>query len=361
MKKIVFQANHLSLRGTEIAIFDYAFHNQKFLGNESVVLYDVNSIENSPLVLRKFQKMCRVIPYISQSDLICKIDKLKPDFVYTLKSGSKNGLVSCGAPLIVHAVFPTSLSEIHGASYAFVSEWLSDVCSNNLVPFVPHMVDMPNLMDDLRGYLNIPKNDLVLGNYGGSNSFNVPSALSSVRKLLTLRSDIWFIFMNIPIFINHPRAIFLPGTASIQDKVKFINTSDAMLHARKLGESFGLACAEFSSRNKPILTYSKSPQRNHLKVLGDKALKYSNEKELCEILLSINRGEIRNQVWDCYTTLFSPEAVMRKFNHHLIIEAIKSDGTSKIQYLPKFKDKFHIYKSFLKQKYYSAIQNVENY
>jgi uridine kinase/ribulose-5-phosphate 4-epimerase/fuculose-1-phosphate aldolase len=36
-----------------------------------------------------------------------------------------------------------------------------------------------------------------------------------------------------------------------------------MLHARKVGESFGLAPAEFSIRNKPVITYANSIERSH--------------------------------------------------------------------------------------------------
>lgn len=36
----------------------------------------------------------------------------------------------------------------------------------------------------------------------------------------------------------------------------FIRTCDAMLHARMSGETFGLAIAEFSAHNRPVLTSS---------------------------------------------------------------------------------------------------------
>ena len=39
---------------------------------------------------------------------------------------------------------------------------------------------------------------------------------------------------------------FLPPTTDVERKVKFINTSDAFLHARTQGESFGMAVGEFS-------------------------------------------------------------------------------------------------------------------
>jgi hypothetical protein len=52
--KIGFHANSLFLRGTEIALHDYAFHNQTLLNNESVVFYPKKHPINE-LVFKKFQ------------------------------------------------------------------------------------------------------------------------------------------------------------------------------------------------------------------------------------------------------------------------------------------------------------------
>ena len=42
------------------------------------------------------------------------------------------------------------------------------------------------------------------------------------------------------------------------EKEAFYRTCDAMLHARRDGETFGLAVAEFSVRNKPVITKGAS-------------------------------------------------------------------------------------------------------
>ena len=34
---IVFHSNQLSLRGTEVAIYDYARYNEEYLGNNSII------------------------------------------------------------------------------------------------------------------------------------------------------------------------------------------------------------------------------------------------------------------------------------------------------------------------------------
>ena len=55
-------------------------------------------------------------------------------------------------------------------------------------------------------------------------------------------------------------------------KIKFINSCDAMLHGRSLGESFGIACGEFAIRNKPIFTYNFSRDRAHIDLLKKKII-----------------------------------------------------------------------------------------
>ena len=76
-------------------------------------------------------------------------------------------------------------------------------------------------------------------------------------------------FMNQDPFCDIDNVLFIEGTTDQEQKVAFINTCDVMIHARERGETFGLAIAEFSSQNKPIITYSLSPERCHIDILGN--------------------------------------------------------------------------------------------
>jgi hypothetical protein len=116
---------------------------------------------------------------------------------------------------------------------------------------------------------------------------------------------------------------FLPGSPDLDFKVRFINTCDAMLHARRLGESFGLACAEFSIRNRPVLTYARSLHRHHINVLADKAFLYGGRKSLLKLLLELAPADITDLDWDCYSELYTPERVMRQFENTLIDPAVR--------------------------------------
>ncbi|HYK79306.1 MAG TPA: hypothetical protein VEU95_06740 [Micropepsaceae bacterium] len=311
--KILFHSNHLGIRGTEVALFDYANSNQTILGNESVIAYDRNRQENVPQVIEKFQKHFPVHAYADFSELDGIIGTARCDRAYFIKAGNKDGKVSNTVPTLVHAVFAVPAREVHGTVFAFVSEWLSKFASNGSLPYVPHMVNLPQTDEDLRQQLNIPKDALVIASYGGEDAFNVPFVPAAIAEALQKRRDLVFLFMNYPPFLSHQRAIFLPGNPDAEFKTRFINTSDAMIHAQRLGESFGLACGEFSSRQKPVITFRGSYGRSHIEILGDKALLYNNKQELVLILLSLSKQFIGAQTWDQYSKPFAPGPVMEKF------------------------------------------------
>ncbi|MBT8578567.1 hypothetical protein G6695_04875 [Polynucleobacter paneuropaeus] len=310
--KIGFHTNGLSYRGAEIAVFDYAFHNQDFLYNESIIFYKAAS-RSEPEVIEKFKKHFKLMPYENIAQLEQLAGQNQLDLMYFIKSGERDGDLISNVPSAIHAVFPTKPQEFHGDKLAFVSQWLAKEYSNNKIPFVPHMINLPEVEGDLRESLSIPKSSTVLACYGGQDSFNLKFVHETILKVLDKRKDLYFLFMNISPFTKHERLIFLPGSTDMSFKMRFINTADGMIHARGIGESFGLACGEFSSKNKPVMTYAMSPQRSHIEILGDKALLYKGSKDLEKLLLSFS-PQIQHQTsWDAYSEHFSPKPVMEKF------------------------------------------------
>jgi hypothetical protein len=317
--RVGFHTNHLSFRGAEIAVYDYAFHNQVILQNESLVFYK-SKYQSEPTVIQKFEKQFKLFPYQDGAQLAKLAELEKLDLLYFIKSGERDGDIVDAVPCAIHAVFPTRPEEFHGDKFAFVSEWLAKECSNQKLPFVPHMIDLPDVAGDLRNELNIPKDATVVACYGGSDSFNLSFVHETIVKVLDKRKDLYFLFMNITPFAKHERLIFLPGNSEMQYKMRFINTADGMIHARGIGESFGLACGEFSIKNKPVMTYAMSPQRSHIEILGDKAMLYKGRRDLEEMFLSFNRQTQFEKNWDAYSKDFSPAAVMQKFNEVFIQE-----------------------------------------
>jgi len=311
--RILFHSNHLGLLGTEVALFDYADHCQSILGHEAAIVYDRTNAHNDPLVVEKFRQHFPVHSYVDYAEVEPLAEKLGCERIYFIKSGVPDGKVTRSIPSLVHAVYPIEIRDFHGSIFAFVSEWLSKTVTQGVTPYVPHMINLPTHEKNLRNALRIPERSLVIGSYGAHDAFDVPFAPAVIAAVMDRRSDIYFLFMNYPRAVVHERAIYLPRNPDRDFKVGFINTSDAMLHARMYGETFGLACGEFSSRNRPVITFAGSPLKSHLEILEERALVYDNERRLFDILMTLDKDFIRAGSWDCYSERFSPLAVMRKF------------------------------------------------
>ena len=142
---------------------------------------------------------------------------------------------------------------------------------------------------DLREELGIPKDALVFGRYGGEGTFDLKFVHKVIAQVARQNKNIYFLFMGTKPFVRknifrpYKNIIFLPANTDLNYKTKFINTCNAYLHARKQGESFGIAIGEFSIKNKPILTWGGSDENSHLDILGDKALIYNNTDDLIDI------------------------------------------------------------------------------
>jgi hypothetical protein len=309
--KIAFHDNALSLRGTTVAIYDWAYWTRHYLGVDPIIMYNSKNQFNDVGVIEKFSKEFPVFSYDDKSEIDTILSKNNCDAFLMEKGGKPDGIISTVAKNLVNAISICSVSDIHGDVYAMGSKWLSKI-TDYQIPYVPYMVHLPDVEGDMREELSIPKDALVFGRNGGWETFDLPFVKKAIEQVLSERSDIWFVFQFTQPFIEHERVIHLPGSSDMNTKVKFINTCDVMLHARQVGESFGLSCAEFSIRNKPIITYLNSPERNHIDTLGEKGIYFETESDILHILRNLDKEEINSLEWNCYQD-YTPEKVSQKF------------------------------------------------
>jgi hypothetical protein len=310
--KIAFHDNSLSLRGTTVAIYDWAYWTRHYLGIEPIIMFDVNHSANDSGVIEKFESEFSVFGYSNLSQIDTILEKNNCDAFLMEKGGEPDGVLSSVCKNLINAISGNWKSEwVHGDVYAMGSKWLSKI-TDYKIPYVPYMVYLPNTDENMRNELGIPQNDLVFGRNGGWETFDLDFVKQAIVEVLEERTDIWFVFQFTEPFVNHERVIYLPGTANLETKVKFINTCDVMLHARQVGESFGLSCAEFSIRNKPVITYYNSPEKNHIDTLGEKGIYYENKSDILHILRNLDKNEINVLEWNCYRE-YSPEKVVQKF------------------------------------------------
>lgn len=320
------------MRGTEVALYDYARYAEELLGHSPVILA-VNGPphpEDSLEVRQKFTRRFETVFVDSIDEIDRDLERRRVDLLYKLKHLKADRWVSQVVPTAVHEVFRSRVSQAVGDHYAYVSPWLARYASGGAVAAVPHIVSVASPTSDLRKQLGIPASATVFGGYGGQTSFDIPGAKRAVARLLEGRKDAYFVSMNFTPFVAHERAFFLPGSAAVQDKANLIAATDAMLHARRRGETFGLACGEFSLLNKPVITFAGSNERSHIEVLGDKAVLYSTEPELDRILSDFDRVEMSRQNWDTYSADYAAVPVMKQFDSVFIKgqQPIKRYGAS---------------------------------
>lgn len=312
MKKIAFHDNSLSVRGTTTCIYNFAYWGREYLDLDPIIMYNLNGFNNDKEGYDKCAKEFKVFGYSDPSEIDKILEEQKCEYFFMKKGGSPDGIISKSCKNLINACSGWWQSDwIHGDVYAMGSEWLSSITGYTL-PYVSDVVILPNVETNLREELGIPKGDFVFGRTGGTETFDIPWAKQVIAKSLEDRSDIWFIFQNTEKFISHERVIHLPKNSCENYKVRFINTCDAMIHARNIGESFGVACAEFSLRNKPVITWDGSKERSHIDILGEKGIYYSNPQDLYHILINIDKDQIKEIDWNMYRQ-FAPEPIMNKF------------------------------------------------
>jgi hypothetical protein len=158
---ICFHSNQLSIRGTEVALYDYAHYAETLLGLRSVILVPAVSLASSTdslgagsthfdSVLAKFASRFPIVTYgkgnsagrekrptysfvlgawvgtgvaPTNDGLDAAVERAGCGLLYMIKSGANDGLLPANVPAIVHAVF--TMDAPHGNVYAGVSEYLA--------------------------------------------------------------------------------------------------------------------------------------------------------------------------------------------------------------------------------------------
>lgn len=304
MSTIVFFTKDIDLRGTCVAIYDYAHFHEVLNKGRSLIL----AKSGDPRAIVKFQRRFRILWYKKEDDIESILASEKADIFYTIRWGKPtDGPLPKNIPSAVHCVY--EMRESHGNSYFAVSSHVSTIYGD-ANKFVPHMIHLPQVNFNLRKELNIPSDAIVFGRYGGQDTFDIDFAKEAIAEIVAKKQNVWFIFMNTPKWANHERILHLNGCSMLAYKSAFINTCDAMIHAQFLGETFGITIGEFSSHHKPIITFGGDQWHSaHLDILGDSAIRYHNKSELLAILEQFKPTPARNLY-----TKYSPKLVMERFN-----------------------------------------------
>jgi hypothetical protein len=327
MFNIGFFVRHFTERGTEVAIYDYAKYNEELLNNKSIIICFTEQKQkqiNFPqqrFSYDKFNKRFKIIEINDISEMKRVINEYNLHFFHTLTYGGVNDIyrfndknIWGNCKTIMHCVFETT--RFDGDFYVAIHDVLN-IKYNTKFKVIPHIVNaLPSENEDLRSILNIPKDAIVFGRHGGVDEFNINYVHETIANFLNMNNhNSFFLFMNTRPFYKHPRIIYLDKNLDLNYKTKFINTCDVMIHARSMGETFSLSIAEFSIKNKPVITCPIGDLA-HIYELKDKAILYNSKDELMHIFKNIKPIITSKTDWSAYT-LYTPEYVMNLFKTYI--------------------------------------------
>jgi len=324
-KRIGFLSNKLTIRGTEVVLYDYAEYSEKILHHKSFIItrpYDlvsqISPKDVSKSVYDKFERKFPVLYYKEPDDIRRIVKENKLDILFIEKAGSPtDGLNFPEIKTIIHGVFSTY--EPHGSIYTAISPFLNKI-NKTSCPVLPYMVKVHDTNENIRDELNIPKDAIVYGCYCGADEYtdeDVKRAIISIGND-PIYSKIYFIFMNIiPFCPPCDRIIFAEGSSDLKIKRMFINTCDAMIYGRTGGETFGLACGEFSLCNKPIIARKDIRCHAHQDILGDAMIPFQSYDEVYTILT--NWDKYKKDVSGNGYHEYTPEKVIQIFQKFIDI------------------------------------------
>jgi hypothetical protein len=317
--RLGFHTKQLSERGSERAIFDYASVLERAYGIQPRIFVPADAREVVPEVQRVFARRFEVVRYSGPDDIDC-------DALYVIKRGRRSH-VTTRIPELIHAMFDAD--DPHGHRFATISRWLSKQ-SRRVVelprgpalrlprfkrpPFVPHILDLADLEDDLRAEIGVPEEGVIFGRHGALRSFSIPWVKDTVREALAIRDDIWFLFLNTERFIEHPRVRHLEVTTDRGMIRSFINSCDYMLHAKREGETFGLAVAEFAAAGVPVISCTRTIGNAHFEMVpSELMLGYGDKVELLALLRALVRRPRTPELATGFRLRFSPAVVAKTF------------------------------------------------
>lgn len=337
-------------RGAGITVFDYAHYSETLLGIPKPYMVCAPSVDQRNIkggdtihsrlmsdMIKRFgsENVLKLNAWPPSTALLNRVAEEEhiTDFMLE-KWGGRDGVL-CNVSGVRNMVHATVIGHMpHGDVYARVSSSVSGNAPIVPIPVRPppevsggeaaaETLREPTIIPGPCGASTkcplIPKDATVFCRHGGQFQFNIKWAQEAVVEVATNRSDLYFVFLTTNSFCwwdgcPTRNLIHLPTET---DKHTFIRSCDALLHARKEGETFGLAVADFATQNKPVLTANISfPGANtasaHWRALGGKGLYYWDKASLIELLLNFDRADAATRDWRAYSE-YNPADVMRQF------------------------------------------------
>ena len=327
---LIFHDNALELRGTGVAMHDYADAWEELLCGTAYIyasrLNPAGGLHPHPgkaHFTSRFGSRVRLYDDWDWARVNEDADAVGASAIYAICGGYPETVrfrpsACSGVRQIVHAVFDGNVQ--WGDAFAVVSSAV-----HKDPPVVPHIVYLPpynGTPGALRAELRIPSTATVFCRHGGWDSFDMSWVMTGICD--ALRDDdargtqrLHFIFMNTkPLPCEHARLHYLGGTHVRSEKARFLDSCDACLHGTMGGETFGLSVGECALAGKPVLAYDKPlHHRHHLDTMGPLAVTFSDAPSFSAALWALNSTaeRVRAPLYAAAYEQYSRENVMAEF------------------------------------------------
>lgn len=300
MPHIAFYEPGFSYRGTTKAMAAYAGALLKFTNYTAEIIFDPTIKTNNYGYARHLLSAgINVVP-ATTDELKRRARNL--DLLYYISSGGVEDckwLKDIPCKTFLHQVGHRPPDYSSSTYFAYNGFWSSLYYTGMKATVLPHIIkkNTSSYSEALkfREHCGIPESAILLGRHGGLDTWNYAPASEAVHAMANKRDDLYFLFLGTQKFAEHPRIKFLDICSDPMVVDTFILACDAMLHARWEGETFGLACAEFLSAGKPIITWSGSRERNHLFLADRSAIVYEDKLTLSCILGSLTKEYLQQK------------------------------------------------------------------
>ena len=328
--KIAFFAKHFTERGTDKTTYDYADFNESILKNESIIICFSDLIlqkkglaKNNDKVKKKYQERFKLIEILQIEDLETIIKKYKITHFFVQSHGFHRDIFKFnnkkiwGNCVTIYQCAFGPMARQSSKKRLVVGDYLNKRYKKE-IPVLSPIVRKHKYLGNLRDKYNIPFHAEVIGRHGGKDTFDINFVKDAIIEVVQNNKNIYFLFLNTRRFSNHKNIIFINTFLNDKELNAFIDTCDAMIHGRKDGETFGLAPAEFSAANKPVITFNLSKDREHIKILNEKAILYQDKEDLINIFKNFSNIKNSRIDWNGYRD-YEPENVMKKFKRLCLI------------------------------------------